>query len=345
MGLMCYTAAALGVTRADDGQSFCLPTAPPARARRLIVFGLKLMVSAGLLAWLFQQTAPSRLLAQVRDASPVWVGLGLALYFLMIVASAWRWRLLLRVQHVEVPGRDLVSSFLVATFFNNFLPSNIGGDVIRIRDTAGAARSKTMASLIVLVDRLVGLLGLLFVAAVGGTVVTLLGNSRSLPIWLPALWIGFGALSAAFLALLAAPGALAALLRPLGVLRREWARQRVERMTGALAQFRKRPRELLACFLGAVMVQAVLVLFYLALARSVAIPVGLGHMAVLVPLSFVVQMLPVSVNGFGVREATFSYYFATLHLPIESALVLSFLGVGLTLVFSLSGAVIYLSKK
>ena len=51
------------------------------------------------------------------------------------------------------PFRRLTASFLVATFFNNFLPSNIGGDVIRIADTAPAAGSKTLATTVVLIDR------------------------------------------------------------------------------------------------------------------------------------------------------------------------------------------------
>ena len=55
-------------------------------------------------------------------------------------------------------------------------------------------------------------------------------------------------------------------------------------------------------------------------------PISPWHMAVLVPMSFLVQMLPVSVNGFGLREATFSLYFSRLGLPIEAALVISLLG-------------------
>ena len=60
----------------------------------------------------------------------------------------------------------LTKSFLVATFFNNFLPSNIGGDVVRVADTAPFAGSKTLATTVVLVDRLLGLIALLAVAAV-----------------------------------------------------------------------------------------------------------------------------------------------------------------------------------
>jgi hypothetical protein len=88
-----------------------------------------------------------------------------------------------------------------------------------------------------------------------------------------------------------------------------------------------------------------LVGFYAAIAESLSIPISWTHLAVIVPMSFVVQMLPVSVNGLGVREATFSYYFLRLRLPLESALVLSLLGAGLTLLFSISGAIVYASRR
>jgi hypothetical protein len=52
-------------------------------------------------------------------------------------------------------------------------------------------------------------------------------------------------------------------------------------------------------------------------------------------------MAPVSLNGFGVREATFTYYFSRIGLPIESALVVSFMGAALVIVFSVSGALAY----
>ena len=62
------------------------------------------------------------------------------------------------------------------------------------------------------------------------------------------------------------------------------------------------------------------------------------------PISFVVQMLPVSVNGFGVREATFSFYFTRLGLPIESALLLSLVAPALMMLFSLTGAAVYVAR-
>ena len=74
------------------------------------------------------------------------------------------------------------------------------------------------------------------------------------------------------------------------------------------------------------------------------IPIGFAELAVIVPISFIVQMVPVSMNGFGVREATFGFYFTRLGLPLESALLVSFVGAALIMLFSLSGGVAYLGR-
>jgi uncharacterized membrane protein YbhN (UPF0104 family) len=97
---------------------------------------------------------------------------------------------LLAAQEIDVPLRRLFGSFLVALFFNNFLPSNVGGDVIRITDTAKPAGSKTLATTIVLVDRGLGLLGLVLVAALGATAAGAV-HPAALPIWPVWLWAGF----------------------------------------------------------------------------------------------------------------------------------------------------------
>ena len=94
--------------------------------------------------------------------------------------------------------------------------------------------------------------------------------------------------------------------------------------------------------LRAVVVQAILVSFYVAAARSMHIPIGFAELAVIVPVSFIVQMVPVSLNGFGVREATFSLYFTRLGLPMQSGVLVSLGATVVMMIFSLSGAAVYL---
>jgi uncharacterized membrane protein YbhN (UPF0104 family) len=318
------------------------PQARPHRGRALVVSAIKVVVSIGLLWLLFSRVDVARLWSAARQASPAWLAGALLLYFTMIIASAVRWDVMLRAQHVRLPFSFLTQSFLVATFFNNFLPSNIGGDVIRISDTAKPAGSKTLATTVVLIDRGLGLLGLALMAATGATLMSRMSVG---PVGPGMLWAGFGAGAIIATPALLMPETATRILQPLRVFHAEWVDERINKLTYALTRFKESPTALAICFVGAVAVQGLLVLFYVAIARSMHIPIGFAELAVIVPVSFIVQMIPLSVNGFGVREATFGFYFTRLGLPLESALLVSFVGAALIMLFSLSGGVAYLRRS
>src|SRR5262245_24599161 len=118
----------------------------PSSIRRYALLAVKILVSVALLVVLFRRIDVERLWGLARGASIAWLVAALLLYALTVVASVWRWHLLLEAQHVVVEVLQLAGSFLVALFFNNFLPSNVGGDVIRIADTARPAKSRTLAA-------------------------------------------------------------------------------------------------------------------------------------------------------------------------------------------------------
>ncbi len=241
---------------------------------------LKLVVSVALLAFLFSRIDTARLWDERERASLPWLATALAVYGVNVMASTWRWRLLLEAQNVHVPGRTLFGSFLVANFFNNFLPSNIGGDVIRIRDTRRTVAVED--------------------ARHDGRA----GRSRPGPDGARAhrgarrddgrrtAWQrrrsrsgrrGCGRSSSAALAIAApamlAPQGLGRLLQPLTAVHPEWVGGRIDTLTAALGRFREHPAALLGCFSGAVLVQGLMVAFYLAVVHALQHahqPVGSG---------------------------------------------------------------------
>jgi uncharacterized protein (TIRG00374 family) len=319
-------------------------SAPASTGRRVVVMIAKIAVSIALLAFLFSKIDTARLWTSARKASLPWLVVALGVQTLNLIASTWRWRLLLDAQDVKLKSRTLLGSYLVATFFNNFLPSNVGGDVIRIRDTVGATRSKTLATTIVLVDRALGLMALVLISAVGATAAARYYGSGASPIWPSWLWAFFLVAAAITAPVVYAPEGFGRLLQPLTIVHPEWVGKRIDKLTEALSRFRERPSALAGCFSGAVLVQGLMVVFYLAIVYALKIPITASELAVIVPISLVVQMLPVSVNGLGLREATFSFYFTRLGLPIESAVLLSLMGAAVLMVFSLSGAAVYVSR-
>jgi uncharacterized membrane protein YbhN (UPF0104 family) len=312
--------------------------------RRLALIVGKCVISVALLALLFHKIDVGRLWAIARRASIAWLALALLVYFITILASSWRWRVLLEAQGVTIRRRTLLNSFLVAQFFNNFLPSNIGGDLIRIRDSAPHARSLTLATTIVFVDRGLGLLGLGLVAATSATIEAI-GHQGVPPVWPTWLWAGFLIGAAVSVPAVLAPSHFGRFLQPLAVFHPEWVGNRIRQLIGALSRFRDRPASLGACFAGAVFVQVSLVVFYHVVARALHLDLSIWDFAVVVPISFVVQMLPISLNGFGIREATFAFYFSRIGQSMEAALVVPLAATATIMVFSLSGAVVWFVRS
>jgi glycosyltransferase 2 family protein len=313
--------------------------------RNRLMVAVRVFVSVTLLAILLERVDRAALWNSMRQASVAWLAVALAIYFAHILTGAWRWRLLLGTQNVHVPQRDLLSSLLVAYFFNNFLPSNIGGDVVRIRDTARPARSRTLATLVILADRVLGIIGLFLVAAVASTIAfEMRGRAGApiLPVW---LWSILVAAMAVVVPVVASPEHMGRLLTPLTRLHPEWVGNRIDTLTQTLHRFRASPTILATCFTGAVAVQSLLVIYYLAVVYALNLPVTVWDLAVIVPVSLVVQMLPVSLNGFGLREATFSFYFTRIGLPVQSGVLLSLVAAGLAMLFSLSGAAVYVTRE
>jgi hypothetical protein len=315
-------------------------------ARSRLWMLVKLLISVGLLYLLLTRIDLGDLWTRIRSASPAWLAASLVVYTVMIVLSVWRWQLLLGAQRVRLGFAILFSSYLVALFYNNFLPSNIGGDVFRVADTARPAGSKTRATTVILVDRVIGLLALGLVAALGSTLGLEMTTTHGLPAaWTTWLWAGFAAAVIATAPAILTPGLFMRLLRPLTIIHPEWVGDRLEQITEALTQFRARRDAVIVCFLTAFAVQAFFVVYYAAIAKALGVPVSFWDLAVIVPLSFLVQMMPVSINGFGVREAAFSFFFTRLGFPLASALAVSLVGTGVQMLFSLSGAAVHVARR
>jgi uncharacterized membrane protein YbhN (UPF0104 family) len=305
------------------------------------LIAVKLGVSVALLWVLFRRADVSAMSTQVRQMKMGWMAAALAVYGLMVLVSAWRWQLLLKVQTVTVGFGRLTNSFLVATFFNNFLPSNIGGDVVRVADTAASAGSKTVATTIVLLDRTLGLIALLALAAAASAVAVAAGVPLT---GVGYIWLALTAMLGGLLYVLRFPGHFARLLHTMAGGRGGGIQKRLMNLLATMSRFAEQPRPLGAAFGGAVLVQMLLVLFYICAARSLSVPLPLLAASVVVPVSLAVQMVPVSINGFGVREAVFAFFFASLGLNVGSALTLSLGSAALIMLFSLAGGALFLLR-
>ena len=303
---------------------------------------MRVLVSGGLLYFVLRSIDLTLLWDRVRGMHPGWLVLAIAAYASTQFVAVWRWGRLLDAQHIDVERKRLTESMWVSLFFNNFLPSNIGGDVVRIADTAAAAGSKTLATTVVLVDRGLGLVALVLVAALGTLLAWLAGITVPGARW---LWLAAAAGLAIAIPVIALPNFVGHLLAPLRALNRPWVTERAQKLEDAVFRFRAAPGALAGAFAGALVVQITIVAFYLLTAQGLSVPLPIFLGAVLIPVSLALQMAPVSINGFGVREAVFAFFFRRFGLPTEAAVALSLVSTGMVMGLSLVGGFLFLRRR
>lgn len=310
--------------------------------KRNVSLLVKLTISALLLAYLFSTTDLAALGNRVRRGDLLLISGALALYCGMLGLATWRWSLLLRTQGFPAPLRHLSASYLVASFFNNFLPTNIGGDVIRVRDASRLTGSTTTSLAVVVIDRILGFGALYLLAAgaflTGGPEVRgLLGASEVLTV----LTVVFSIATYVFFR----PGTTRRILSATGLFRLLWLRDRFETVQGAVHVYRERIPAVWLAGMASVGLQGMLVLYFFTVARALQIPLGLDIALLIVPLCTLVQAIPVTFNGWGLRESVFILYFGQVGLSRDSALAVSLVGAALIVMLSLSGAIVWTARN
>jgi len=309
--------------------------------KRTALVGAKVAVSAFLLAYLLSTTDLAAIERRVRAADLLDLLGAVACFILMLALATWRWQLLLGALGAPAPIRRLTASYLVATFFNNFLPSNIGGDIVRVRDSSRLTGSVATSLAVVGIDRILGFGALYLLAAVAFVLapptVRGLAGARAVLLGLALL---FGFLAYIFFR----PGTARWLMSVSRLDSIEWAREQFEVVQGAVHAYRARIRTIWIAGAASVVLQTLVVVYYLAVARGLGIPLPASAAFLMVPLCTLLQAVPVSFNGWGLREGLFAHYFSQVGLSRPSALAFSLVGAGLMVLLSLSGAFVWMAR-
>jgi hypothetical protein len=309
--------------------------------KRTALVGAKIGVSLALLAYLLSTTDLSALEEKVRSADLVDLLAAVLCFLAMLALATWRWQLLLGPLGAPAPIRRLTASYLVATFFNNFLPSNIGGDIVRVRDSSRLTGSVATSVAVVGIDRILGFGALYLLAAVAFAlappVVRGLAGARVVLLGLAVL---FGFLAYVFFR----PGTARWIMATTRLSSIDWAREQFEVVQGAVHAYRARVGTIWLAGAASLVIQALAVLYYLAIAHALGVPLPASAAFLMVPLCTLLQAVPVSFNGWGLREGLFTLYFSQVGLPRSSALAFSLVGAGLMVLLSLSGAVVWMAR-
>jgi glycosyltransferase 2 family protein len=305
-------------------------------------FWIKLAVGVALLIVLLTfQANPEEITREISNSDLRWIALAGALHIVGLVISAYRWQQLLRAQNVQAPMKDLIQSYLIGGFFNNFLPTRVGGDIYRMMDSKKYSGSLLRPFAVILVERLSGVFALLLIGIIAVAFYPRFDEVQPLAVALLVLTL----LGAAGLLLFYGSDAFA------GWLKRTTSRLPARISTKLLAMFEafwyfSRSRGvLLRTFLLGLLLQVNVIFYYFFIAKGIQMPLNLQEAAIVMPILICIQLLPLTPNGIGVREFSYIYLLGPFGVHEAMAVAFSVWDYILTFFYGLIGGVLYLIKK
>jgi glycosyltransferase 2 family protein len=320
--------------------------APPARRGISRSTVLKLAVTAALSAYVVWQAGLADALGTLLGAEWRWVTLAACSAVLAMVLNVKRWQIMLDGQGGAVALASLVRLYLIGMFFNNVLPSRLGGDVVRAYGASLLATTKTRSVAAILMDRLVGAVSVLILGVVAVVLY---------PSVIP--WQLRDVLFAGLVVAVLALGLLLYRGARLGSVRATILRladvklfglrlgPRVEAAIDAVRSY-SRAHGLIARALAISTVANGLSIVNLYL-YSMAVGAGLSlpEIAVVAPVVLAIGMLPLSINGIGTIELTFVLLFGAMGVDSHVALAVALLRRLVLLLLSLVGGLLYAIRR
>jgi hypothetical protein len=294
---------------------------------------LRILISLVVLIIVIASVGLDRLWAVLSSVNLGWFAVALAIHLLGVVIRTFRWAILVKSLEVRVSFGRLFYLYMAGTFFNTFLPTGIGGDVVKIIDLAPASGGARAFST-VFADRLTGILGTSLIAL---CVAIIDPADVPPPVVALVIFVTGGILAATLL--LTQQQLIDRVMCHVPGWSKLLAKGKVRRIYEALTSYS--PGTIARSTLISLPFTLTLIASQYALALSLGVKVPVQYFALFIPLTALVQMLPISFNGLGVREGAFQALFGTVGVAGEQAVAISLLYYILRVITGLIGGLMY----
>ncbi len=306
---------------------------------------LKIAVSLGLIVYLVRGVKLEEMGRLISRANLALLALALVLYLAAITVGNLKWRILLQAQRIAVPFTDLLAYTFAGLFFGNVLPTNIGGDLVRAYDLSRHTGYVEESAISVLIDRLVGLTAFLAAAVVMAVLAALvIAENADLEKIIVATVIAFAAFIAAFSLLLSrrAMRRLAFVFdaRPLAVLK-----PAAQRVFVALQVYRHSHAALARAFVLSLTIVLLTAGTQWLISQALGLGIDLFYFLLFNPLIAFVLLVPISVNGIGLKEIAFVFFLGRVGVSTEAAFSLSLVFHAVIVLSSLPGGFVWFRER
>lgn len=306
---------------------------------------LRVVISVGLIGYFLNTLAQrheglggalKKITAAFSGASPGWLILACLLHIVGFSLVSIRWKILLKAQGVNTAYTRLFSYYFMAAFFNTFLPSTIGGDTVRALESRRLTNNMTTSVMVVIVERLTGLIGLVLISASALFIKIFTSATRPQGVWIffVAIVVGFSILIGVF-----HPRAAPLVLGYLEKILPSKIHSRLEQAFAAVTAYYKKPSYLLGAVGISIIFQFNMVIYYFFIARALHLDPEPVEFMLKVPIMIFFLMTVPAINGLGIRTASFK---GLMNFPAAFALAFEFIDLAFRFGYGLLGGLFFL---
>jgi glycosyltransferase 2 family protein len=297
--------------------------------RARVLFWLKICLSAGLLSYLFTLIDLDRLLDHLRNVNLAYVLVALLLLVAQIGISSCKWQLILRSDGVWMRLPFLIKTYMIGNFLSLFLPTSFGGDIYRVLAVRGINRDLAKSVSSVLFDRLSGIMALV---SIGSVAYLALPDQPYQPVVIASYVLALAAflLVSSDRAIEIIDASKVSLVKKVG------------KVLTSFRNYRTNPGNLALIILMSFAFQLNIVLINKMYTMALGLDIPLSVLLVIIPVIYLTEILPISINGLGVRESAFGFFFVLIGHTVEEGLAVSLLVIGMRYLFGLFGGTLLL---
>jgi len=257
----------------------------------------------------------------------------ICLFALLIVSL--RLRVLLDLQGIKMPVMDVFRVNLIGSFFSSFLPTSIGGDIVKAVYVSKESKKNMQAYTSIFIDRFLGMFTIFLIATAAIFVVE---DTSGLHLaWLlPALT----ALSLIFIVMLYNKNFAKMLSPVISFAIPARFKLKMRNIYNAMHGYKNHGREVAYCFALSIIAQIISFLAICFLASGIKSHISIKLALLVMPVASIMSMLP-SVNGIGPREMSIVIMLRPF-IGASAAGAIAILWLGILLVMSLVGGIVYM---
>jgi uncharacterized protein (TIRG00374 family) len=295
---------------------------------------LKILITIGLFFCLFKTKVPiHEVLQNIKNINFLYFVIAIFSIFLYYFIFSLRWRSLLTAQKIDISKGRSYSYIIISFFFNNFLPSGLGMDIIRSAYAGGKENfEKALGASIM--ERVLGIIGMMLIGIIAilswkrdfaklyiySVIILLILLIYYLLTSLKVSWLKEKLLSIKFL--------------NLGASIRNFYR--------AFKTYKSKRKIVIRGIGYSILLQLVVILINFFIAKGLSLSIPLFALFAYIPLITVISLIPITINGLGLRETFYVIFFSSFNIAKSEAFSISLLFFVASVIASCVGGIVFL---